>query len=224
VSEERFIAPPDLIAQLAKDLEINFSRSFSTVDSFQFLKLGRGLDGIISTIPMQHMMNIFRIQNIPEFRFVHGGTLSATVPNCNAHTSLYLPDPGWPFYRVSITGDNFIGEYTLNDELNRPMEDKEFMIEQGFTVLKNLFGIDHLVVQQIEFKTKLQKFAKIEPIDDIVRKRFIAELTDKHRIYSLGRFATWRPGLLLDDLVKDVRAIEKWMIKQDGGYSVKFAR
>ncbi len=40
--------------------------------------------------------------------------------------------------------------------------------------------------------------------------------TDNFNIYSLGRFATWRPGLLLDDLVNDIRVIQK--IADHGNY------
>ena len=65
-------------------------------------------------------------------------------------------------------------------------------------------------------KLKEQKYAKILPIDNRERKRFIAWATDTHNIYSLGRFATWRPGLLLDDLVHDVRVIQR--IVEHGPY------
>jgi hypothetical protein len=33
--------------------------------------------------------------------------------------------------------------------------------------------------------------------------------TEKFNIYSLGRFATWKPGLLLDDIVGDVNVIRR---------------
>ncbi len=57
---------------------------------------------------------------------------------------------------------------------------------------------------------------KILPIDEDVRKRFIMWASDKHQVYSLGRFATWRPGLLLDDVVNDVRVIQR--IHKQGNY------
>jgi hypothetical protein len=38
----------------------------------------------------------------------------------------------------------------------------------------------------------------------------MAWATDNYNIFSLGRFATWRPGLQMDDLVQDVRKIEGW--------------
>ena len=56
---------------------------------------------------------------------------------------------------------------------------------------------------------KRQLYAKILPIPEETRKRFILWATERHNIYSLGRFATWRPGLLMDDLVNDIRVIQR---------------
>ena len=56
---------------------------------------------------------------------------------------------------------------------------------------------------------------ELSRIDEELRKDFIYWATDKHNIFSLGRFATWRPGLLLDDLVKDIRLIDKWIDRGD---------
>jgi hypothetical protein len=56
-----------------------------------------------------------------------------------------------------------------------------------------------------------QKYAKITPIDDDERKSFMHWATVTHNVYSLGRFATWRPNLLLDDLINDIRKIDKWI-------------
>jgi diacylglycerol kinase family enzyme len=63
-----------------------------------------------------------------------------------------------------------------------------------------------------------QTYNKIIPIDDESRKRFMLWATNNCHVYSLGRFATWRPGLLLDDLVKDVRLIDKWT--RSSGYDM----
>ncbi len=71
-----------------------------------------------------------------------------------------------------------------------------------------LLGIPHEHFTDVHLKQ--QKFSKIIPVNEEARKRFMHWATVKHNIYSLGRFATWRPNLLLDDLVNDVRLIEKW--------------
>jgi large conductance mechanosensitive channel len=42
--------------------------------------------------------------------------------------------------------------------------------------------------------------------------------TINYGVYSLGRFATWRAGLLMDDLVQDVQKIDRWI--GAGNYAV----
>ena len=58
------------------------------------------------------------------------------------------------------------------------------------------------------------QYQKIAPIPERDRQEILMHLTQEHNIYSLGRFATWRPGLLLDDIVQDVRRIQS-MINGD---------
>ena len=48
------------------------------------------------------------------------------------------------------------------------------------------------------------------PIDNELRKEFMHYATANFNIYSLGRFATWRP-ILLDDVVDDLAVIERMM-------------
>ena len=42
-------------------------------------------------------------------------------------------------------------------------------------------------------------------------------MTNKYKIYSVGRFATWRQ-LLLDDLINDLKMIDSF-ITSDSNYS-----
>ena len=69
----------------------------------------------------------------------------------------------------------------------------------------------------VDIKESEQEYGKIMPIDEHLRKRFIFEMTTKHNIYSVGRFATWRQ-LLLDDVVEDIQHIEQF-IKGNSDYS-----
>jgi hypothetical protein len=64
-----------------------------------------------------------------------------------------------------------------------------------------------------------QSYAKIAPMDETLRRNFIYwASTVTGRAYQLGRFATWRPRLLLDDLVHDVRLIEGWATSPSSSY------
>jgi hypothetical protein len=66
-----------------------------------------------------------------------------------------------------------------------------------------------------------QKYGKIAPIDDNLRKQLLFRLTHERNIYSLGRFATWR-NILLDDVVDDIAAIKK-LLKANSAYDIRRA-
>lgn len=219
---DRFIAPPDLISKMASKLKINYGEIF---------KPWKGSDPIISTIPMPALMDALGWKNKPEFGFVHGYNLKAKIKHTDAYCSLYVPSPKFLFNRISVTGDELIVEYSFprasredvlasygtwdNDviagELNKAfalLGIKEYYITEA----------DRFIIGEPELK--LQQYSKILPIDEEVRKEFLHWATDEFGIFSLGRYATWRPGLLLDDLVKDIRLIDQW-ISYPNKYAMK---
>jgi hypothetical protein len=53
-----------------------------------------------------------------------------------------------------------------------------------------------------------QKYGKIAPIDERFRRSSIVQLTTQHKIFSVGRFATWR-NILLDDVVNDLAVVKR---------------
>jgi hypothetical protein len=75
------------------------------------------------------------------------------------------------------------------------------------------FGLPYDSVMEWE-EPAVQKYGKLSPIDEQKRRAFILAMTDQYRVYSLGRFATWRQ-ILLDDVVKDVQVIEGYMTERD---------
>ena len=78
-------------------------------------------------------------------------------------------------------------------------------------------GINPMSVSLDE--VKWQDYAKIMPIEERERQTFMHWLNGTMGIaYSLGWYACWRPGLMNDCLIKDVRVIEKWM--RGGGLPV----
>lgn len=199
--EERFIAPDDFIPRLAKQVgpKIAFDASIVNV-------LGR--HKVISTIPMPVMMDLLGWQDKPAFDFTGGWSITCDLPkSINVCATVYCPHPAVEPYRVSITDHRLIieiSDWQLNAQQKEPS--KELSIGAACTAL----GIDHLIdYVNAHNEMKRMKYAKIVPIDEATRKRFIIWASEKHNVYSLGRFATWRAGLLLDDVVNDVRQIQK---------------
>lgn len=202
---ERWIAPPDLIAQMAKGINIEYSANFEYASE---------ADSIISTIPMPSLMETLAYprKNVIDFNAYPGINVRAKVFACDAYVSLAVPDPAYPFSRVSITGDELIVEcpgrtLDLNDDMAR-----------GIAVnAAYMLGITENLLSDISWKK--QQYAKIIPIDETERRRFLHWCSsDKGYCFNLGRFATWRPGLLMDDLVNDVRVITKFMQSKSSAY------
>jgi hypothetical protein len=205
--EERFIAPDDFISRLVSQAQekIFFEHSMqAAIES----KAVCGAN-IISTIPMPSLMSILGWEEKPEFGSVGGTVINCDLPEdwVNACVTVYLPDPSILAYRASITDRKLIIEISdaaLQGELSK---DEELSEIQACT---DALGISYL--KQFVFKNytaKRMKYAKITPIDENIRKKFIMWASEEHGIFSLGRFATWRPGLLLDDIINDVRVIQR---------------
>lgn len=202
IKAERFIAPPDFIQRLAQGIDINYGVHDGFGDDI--------MEPIISTIPMPALMSIldYTAPERIEFSSIHGTNMIAKVERCDAYVSLYMPSPFYPFSRVSITGDELVAEI--------PSAMEDFDVEILYAAAA-LLGIEKDRLTSMH--AKLQLYAKIQPVDDNTRKAFIHWASDTHNIYSLGRYACWRPSLLLDDIVQDVRLIERWI--NNGNYSRK---
>jgi hypothetical protein len=169
----------------------------------------------VSTIPMPVMMKLTGWEQ-GETQFVHREitTLVAKIskPLTTVHQTVYLPHRDWGnFYRVSIHGSELIME-AVGSYIHPPERFAGWDHEAICRIaLSELFGVPSPLVVQVE--KRVQKFGKMVPVaDDEQRKSFIRFLTDKYNIYSLGRFATWRP-LLLDDVIKDIEVIEALITK-----------
>lgn len=210
---DRYIAPPDLIKILADrikpPIEFNYDFNFHP-----------GRWPVISTIPMPTLMKKLNYPNIENvtFNFSSGFNVRATIDQCDAYVSLLVPDPSLPFSRISITGNEIIIECP-----NLSVYVKEKFGLECVSLACTLCGINNNKISTDSIVVKEQRYAKINQIDDDIRKDFIFWATDNFGIFSLGRFATWRPGLLLDDLIKDIRLIDKWMDKKDR-YAIARAR
>ena len=196
---ERYIAPPDLVARMAEGVTINLGSPWD---------FSAGGEKVISTIPMPTLATLVdhKWSTRVDFEWVSGWNVLAEVPRCDAYASLYVPSPDHDFARVSLTGDQMIVEVpNHHDEI--PDNLVEGLAEGWARDAAHMLGIQFGRLRDL--RVVRQDYAKILPIDEGERRRFIYETSTVRNIaFSLGRFATWRPGLLADDLVKDIRVIE----------------
>jgi hypothetical protein len=208
---ERYIAPENLI-QLMAD-RVNGKFVFN--EDVHPLKFAEN-ESVISTVPMPVLMKLLSYKDIPNFRYVSGFNINCRLDHTDAYVSLYVPDPGHEFNRISITGNKLTIEFSLphqsSDDIEKLLEMYERQPEHVDNFICDaleMLGIDNFNYEDVVVKK--QPYAKILPIDEGERRRFIVWASDKYNIYSLGRFATWRPGLLMDDVVDDVRKIRRMM-------------
>lgn len=207
---ERYIAPPLFIPMMATGLNIKYGEQLKP-ENLEFMKGGKS-HPTISTIPMNIMMDLVGWKKKPEFKYHEIWSIWGEIssPEIDVYQTAYYPHEADPFYRISITGNQFIAEYIKEPDDNF---DRELT-----TACCQTFGFSPKF-KGGNLEIKHQKYGKLLPIDEKVRKEFIAYLTSEYNIYSLGRFATWRQ-LLLDDIVKDLIVIEK-LIEDDSEYGRK---
>lgn len=206
---QRYISPPDLIQKMyAKVHEGNIS--FATKLSEAAWKSKDEI--VISTIPMPALMKLLGWQCKSIFRRTAGVNISARVADTECYASLYNPDPRTPWARASITGDRVIVE--CYGEATRLWGKDERWQEDVLIDAVEEMGLAKEAIAKSTITGKQQSYAKILPIDEDARKRFILWATEEFSIYSLGRYATWRPGLLMDDVLQDITVIRRLI---DGG-------
>jgi hypothetical protein len=192
IQSERYIAPPNLIKQMVKNIDIKYGANYDPKEGKLF--------PVISTIPMPALMDILDYPHEIDFTSRPGVVFTGTVLDCDAYVSVLFPNPV-PYSRATITGNQLSIEFPGIIEVPESVD-----LATAYFQL----GLDDCVVLDGQFKK--QQYFKITEIDEAERKKFQRWATVKYNIYSLGRYATWRPKLLLDDLVKDVRTIESWII------------
>lgn len=221
--EERFIAPEGFVNLLPGKVSspIKFGKQWEART-----RGARADQSFISTVPMPVLMKMLGYEPMPEFKSVVGFNMNVKLRDVDVCATLYYPDPGKLRYRASITGSRLTVEYAFpgldKDQASEKMNNSlsgypKKLFDECHEILMD-FGLNStMIVGKPEIS--LQQYGKILPISETERKRFIMWASEEHGIYSLGRFATWRPGLLLDDVVNDVRVIQR--IAKDGAYDHK---
>jgi hypothetical protein len=196
---ERFIAPPDFIGQMAATADIRYG---SKLEAAELLARTPESEPIISTIPVPMMMELTGWNEPLDFKWRTVWAVTADVSDCDVYQTVYYPEPILGHYRASLTGGLLTVEYTTAPKC----------VELDLADIMDGFGISCTVTN---IRIKEQKYGKLTPLDNPAAcRRFILYLTDRYRVYSLGRFATWRQ-LLLDDVVKDVQVIERLIEYRD---------
>jgi hypothetical protein len=197
---ERFIAPPDFIAQMAGTADIQYN---SGLTKEELLARTPDSDPVISTIPAPVMMGLADWEERVDFQWRTIWAVTAEISDCDVYQTVYYPDPNVNYYRASLTGNLLTLEYSENP----------VFIEKDCADVMAGLGVGCSIT---DIAVKEQKYGKLTPLADPgACRKFILYLTDRYRVYSLGRFATWRQ-LLLDSVVNDIEVIERLINYRDG--------
>ena len=196
----RFIAPEDFHEHLAAACRgrVEYAAPFDYV---------RNTAPVVSTAPMPVVLKALSIEAPVEFARSGITVKRWRLENTDVFQTVYFPDPEYNLYRASITGDVMIAEYA-----GEPDERPEELLEKAFGVSMGAFA-EYLGGTE-------QKYGKIVNIPDPVRKQLLFELTHEHKVYSLGRFATYR-NILMDDVVADIHVVKRLL--KSGKYALRHA-
>lgn len=196
---ERWIAPEDLYQQLVESVASRIKWN-SPIDDLSYLMQQRNDTYAISTMPMDILTKQLGIDTGCEFKRSAIKVMRYRIINrkCDLYQTVYFPTHLHDVYRASITGSMLIVEFANGGKYQGG--------DTWFTDVLNAFMLDEDDLQLLD--SVEQKYGKISPIDDDIRKRIIGSISEMHNIYSLGRFAIWK-NILLDDVVDDATAVKK---------------
>jgi hypothetical protein len=156
---------------------------------------------------------------MPEFKFKSIWALTVPIlsPEVDVYQTIYYPGDEM-YYRCSITGNRLIVEFQeepkprMDDFSSGSVADFRWLTRSAQAVL-NDFGIEDSQIGELQVKE--QKFGKLVPIDDISRRGFIMAMSELYGVYSLGRFATWKPNLLMHEIPGDASVVAGLLEHQD---------
>ena len=196
---ERFVAPEDFHEQMVDAMRgrIEYGRAF---------EFDRNRTPVVSTAPLPVVLKAVNLNPYIDFVRAPITVQRWRIHNCDVFQTVYFPDLESNLYRASITGNMLIAEYA--GEADRQPEP---LLERAFGISLGAFAEDKGVVEQ--------RYGKIVDIPAAVRKQLLFDLTLKHNVYSLGRFATYR-NILLDSVVDDITVIKK-LLKANSSYELR---
>lgn len=193
----RWVAPPDLYWRLVEGARgrVHFNQPFN----FGRLRDEPRTNPVISTAPIDVTWLSLFGSPFPEpvlFADIHVKRFK--VADAAVNQTIYYPSGDTNVYRASITNDLLIIE-------SRGQPANQFEIED----VLDSFGIYSVETTPID--SHHQKYGKIAPISEAIRRGAIRRMTVDFGLYSLGRFATWR-NILLDDVVNDCEVIQSLFV------------
>jgi hypothetical protein len=206
--DKRFIAPPDFIAQLEAQQVVKpfYGQAFTLHDLME--REARGMP-TISTMPMPSLMSLLNYDHEVEFIYQDAWVITGDVDvPSDMCATIYYPSPDSPVTRATLTGTSV--QIELMPQYDQTFDGRLLGSKVSDLVEEVLhdFGLEG---RGGEFEMKQQRYAKIQPIPEGERRRFIMWATDEFKVYSVGRFAVWKPGLLLDDVFHDIRKVQVMM-------------
>lgn len=196
----RFIPPDNFLDILKSRCNIEYNCPVSP----EAIEQWGGKTPIVSTIPMPimaKMMGRLHMDGIFESSPIYVNRVE--IKDCESYCTMYYPDICFSAYRASLTGSTLI------------IEGMEPFQECDFGDVLGSLGIPW--DGRFKEENKIQEMGKIVPIVDGIRQKVITKLTLENNIYSLGRFATWRPKVMLDDVLEDIFVIRRLI--EGGNYA-----
>lgn len=187
---ERWIAPEDFYEQLLG----NVGARVAWGQPYDFKG---GERPVVSTAPLPIVLRALNPVAAPPFPLERAPirVLRYRVTGAEVFQTIYFPDPDFGMYRASITGSMLIVEAMAKDYEQGSLEEA-----------LQAFGLEGVPIDPIDAVE--QKYGKIIPLPDEMRRATLHTLTAQHGIFSLGRFATWR-NVLLDDVVQDISVLRR---------------
>ena len=222
---ERWIAPRDFHEQLALLLDgrLRLGHPVTGIESNAAFFGGHckeHFDFAISTMPLkvtQSLLGINRTHEFyiepPAFRSSSIRVIELPMPETDVHQTIYFPDTNMPAYRASIVGDRMIVELSNSCMRN------DATLHNDLVDVYRAFGL--AVPEEFSMKESMQRFGKLLPMkDEAKRRNAIFQMTQRFRIYSLGRFACWR-NIVMDDVYDDILKIRSLLGKDAYEHSLK---
>lgn len=186
---QRYIAPEDLYARLidavGNRIKWNTAANYASPPA----------DVVINTAPLHVVLEQLGYEMDTKFERAGITVERMRVKGAAVYQTVYFPSPSTTLYRASMTGDMLICEFAGTPS------------DGWMTDVLDAFGLRGDC--EIEMLERVhQRYGKIVPIEEDLRRALVVKLTREHRIFSIGRFATWR-NILLDDVVQDAAVVKR---------------